>query len=271
MSNVLQRELSKWTQTVQISSANFLAYKGDVLLQVIGPAVVFFLIKYQLWSSIYDFADAEVIKGYTIQSMIEYQAWVMLVGFISQSYNSRHLAEDIRLGRISSYLLYPFEFWHFHTARFIAFQLIQLSIVAVSVVALYISGFLPSLTLSHFVIGALYTSLIGLLWFSIHFALGILAFWLDETWMLRVTFIIIANFFSGAVLPLELFPDALRSLLYLLPFPYMTYVPVKIFMGVYEGSVLYAISVVLLWITILSVLSRLIWARGIRLYTAAGM
>lgn len=264
-------ELKKWQQTIQISIANHLAYKSDVILQIIGPAIVFFLIKYQLWTSIYSFSEAEALKGYTLNSMIEYQAWVMLVGFLSQSYNSRNLAEDIRLGRITAYLVYPFEFWKFHTASFVAFQLAQLCIVAITTIVLTAIGLLPTLTLTSFCTGAVFSFLVGFLWFTIHYALGLLAFWLEETWMLRVTFIITAQFFSGAVIPLELFPDTLQSTLQWLPFPYMTFVPVKIFMNNYSGDIASAFVVLLIWIVLLSFAGKLIWQKGLRLYTAAGM
>src|SRR5690606_15115581 len=104
----MQAELDKWLQTIRISWTKQMAYKINFVLLIIGPTVVFFFIKYNLWSSIYGMEGVENIQGYDLPKMLTYQVWVMIVAFIAQGYNSMNLAEDIRLGRISSYLIYPF-------------------------------------------------------------------------------------------------------------------------------------------------------------------
>ena len=39
------------------------------------------------------------------------------------------------------------------------------------------------------------------------YIIGILAFWLDETWVMRVLVGLIAQFLSGSILPLEFYPS----------------------------------------------------------------
>ena len=41
---------------------------------------------------------------------------------------------------------------------------------------------------------------VGVFWFQIQFFLALSAFWLEETWVLRVIFLIVAQFLSGAVI-----------------------------------------------------------------------
>lgn len=126
----------------------------------------------------------------------------------------------------------------------------------------------PSLTV--FCFGLFYCILISFLWFSIQFLTGILAFWLEQTWILRALIQTIITFLSGFIIPLEFFPDWLVTLLNYTPFPFMTYYPVKIFMG---ESIPWAEGpfILFIWILVMVVLNTLIWRRGIRLYTAAGM
>ena len=93
---------AKWTQTMQVAWTNQLAYKLNFLILIIGPVFVFFFIKYNLWSSIFAMEGITTIEGYNLPSMLEYQVWVMIVSLLSHSYNNMKLAEDIRLGRISS-------------------------------------------------------------------------------------------------------------------------------------------------------------------------
>jgi ABC-2 type transport system permease protein len=46
-------ELKKWLATIRISWSRQLAYKLNFLLLVIGPTLVFFFVKYNLWRSIF--------------------------------------------------------------------------------------------------------------------------------------------------------------------------------------------------------------------------
>ena len=262
---------AKWTQTMQVAWSNQLVYKLNFLMLVLGPVVVFFFIKYNLWSSIFGMPGVTSIQGYDLRGMLEYQVWVMIVGLLAQSYNNMKLSEDIRLGRISSYLIYPFGFWQFHTASFFGTQVIQIVVSFLTVVIVVAAGFKLNLSMTETPLVLAYCVLVSLLWFSIAFILGLAAFWLEETWILRVIFVIIAQFLSGSIVPLEIYPAWFRSVLDYTPFPYMTYVPVKLFMGVYEGSIAAAFAIISFWLLIMVALATLTWKRGIRMYSGAGM
>ena len=47
-----------------------------------------------------------VLQGYDFDQMLQYQLLVLIVSLMAQGHNSMKLADDIRLGRISSYLIY---------------------------------------------------------------------------------------------------------------------------------------------------------------------
>lgn len=264
-------QVQKWLQTIRIGWSNYLAYKLNFILLIIGPTLVFFFIKYNLWTAIYSMEGVDNIQGYDLQSMLKYQVWVMIVGFLGQSYHSMNLAEDIRLGRISSYLVYPFGFWSFHAANFIAIQGVQFIVATITFLAVWLAGIVEPESLTILIQGLCLSWVVGLLWFQISFIIGLAAFWLEETWVLRVMFTTVAQFFSGAIIPLELYPDWLRQLLNWTPFPYLTYAPVRLFMGEADGN--FAISILILsaWLVFFSLLVRLVWRQGLRLYTAAGM
>lgn len=262
---------AKWTQTMQVAWSNQLAYKLNFLMLVLGPVVVFFFIKYNLWSSIFSMPGVTRIQGYDLLSMLEYQVWVMVVGLLAQSYNNMKLSEDIRLGRISSYLIYPFGFWQFHTASFFGTQVIQIIVSIVTVLVVTVAGFRLNLSIEQTPVAVVFCMLVSLLWFGISFILGLVAFWLDETWILRVIFVIIAQFLSGAIVPLEIYPAWFLSILDYTPFPYMTYVPVKLFMGVYEGDIATAFAIISFWLIVIVALATLTWKRGIRMYSGTGM
>ncbi len=264
-------EWAKWWATIRISWTKQLAYKLNLLLLVIGPTLVFFFVKYSLWTAIFRVEGITTIQGYDLAGMLHYQIWAMIVGFLAQGYNSMNLAEDIRLGRISSYLVYPFGFWPYQTASFIAFQGLQIIVAAISFVILAASGLLVDWHLSQVLLGTGFSLLMGVFWYQTSYLIGLAAFWLEETWVLRVMFLTVAQFLSGALLPLEIYPAWLLAILRWTPFPYLTFTPVKIFMGTYQGSLSEALAVLLFWLALVSWASQITWRRGLRLYTAAGM
>lgn len=265
MANIL-----KWWQTMKISWARYTAYRLNFFLQVIGPAVVFFFIKYSLWSAIFSGDMTKTIQGYNFQDMINYHIWTLIVGLVAQGHTAMNLSEDIRLGRISTYLIYPFNFWEFHTASFLSFQILQFFIAIISLILLSAIGILGTIGLSTLIIGFIFCFYVSLFWYLLQYLTGIIGFWLEETWMLRVILQIVAGFLSGAIIPLELYPKAFVAMLNYTPFPYLTYYPVKVFSGDYS-SLYQAFGVITLWLIITYVLNALIWKKGIKNYTAAGM
>ncbi len=255
---------------MRVAWANYLTYRINFFLQVIGPALIFFFIKYNLWSSIYGTQENLVIQTYTFSDMINYHIWALIVGLLAQGHTAMNLAEDIRLGRISSYLIYPFNFWEFHTANFLAFQILQIFISLITIGALYFFGLLEFHGQFAFVQGYIYTLYVSIFWFCLQYLTGMMAFWLEETWILRVMIMMITAFFSGAIIPLDLFPPALVEVLNYTPFPYLTFYPIKIFMGEFSAIGI-PYMVLTIWILIFIVINSLLWRRGLKLYTAAGM
>lgn len=262
--------IRKWLQTISVGVSQYLAYKLNFVLLILGPTLVFFFIKYNLWTAIFAMDGVDQIRGYDLSTMLQYQIWVMVVGFLAQSYNSMNLAEDIRLGRISSHLIYPFSFWSYHASRFISIQIVQVFITALSIGIALSFGLIPFDVLP-LAKGVLLSLFVGFLWFQISYLIGLLAFWLEETWVLRVMFLTMSQFFSGAIIPLELYPTWAQKILFMTPFPYLTFIPARIFMDNYQGSYGLALVWIVVWIFLVISLVRWVWAKGIRHYTAAGM
>ncbi len=263
--------LSKWLQTIKISISKQTAYKTNFVFLVIGPSVVFFFIKYNLWTAIYAAQDTTRIGGYNLASMLRYQLWTLVVAMFAQSYNAINLSEDIRLGRISAYMIYPFDFWQYHTASFIGGLLIQFFVACVTIFTFYYTTTLNELNFTGLYQGFSIMILVAFLWYLISYTMGLLAFWLDETWVFRVIFVTIASFFSGSLLPIEVFPSWLATGVMYTPFPYLTWAPAKAFMNELPMPLWQCYGVLLLWLGVAFAGAQYTWSRGVKMYTAAGM
>ena len=264
-------ELRKWHKTITSSMSRYMAFKGDFFLMLVAPSLVFIAINYNVWRAIYQTQGDRSIGGFSMDQMLHYQCWSFIVALLVRSHRAWNLSEHIRLGRITSFLLYPFDAWKFYSCEFIAFQIIQVMITSASIVALQLLGFLPPLDLLTVLYGVVFSLLVSVLWFVVEFTFGLAGFWLEEVWVFRVVFNFFAVLFSGAFIPIELFPASLQNVLRYTPFPFITSVPVHIFMGTSTVSLLGATATLFAWIIALGIGSWFVWRRGLRLYTAAGM
>ncbi len=268
--------LMKWLQTIKVCWTKYTTYRLNFLLQVLGPALVFFFIKYQLWSAIFETpqaggsSSAVTIGAYDLSGMITYHGFALVVGLLTQGHAAMNLAEDIRMGRISTYLIYPFNFWEFHTANFIAFELLQILVTGVTLFCFSLTGLVPLPPWEIILSGYLFCLVVSCFWFSLQFFTGLLGFWLEETWILRVMLQLLSTFLSGAIIPIDLFPEWAQKILDFTPFPYLTYYPIKLF-TTGDISIANGLAMIIGWTLIFVFINRKIWQRGIKLYTAAGM
>ncbi len=266
----MTKELSKWIQTISINWSKITAYRVNFLIETITPPIMFFFIKYNLWSSIYSLQGKEIIKGYSLSQMLSYHCWSFVIMLIAIRYRSTDIASEIRLGKISTYLIYPFKFWKFHFASFISFQSLQFFVALIFLLVLTQMNLFELPILSILLKGYFLTLVISVYWFSINYLIGLLGFWLEATWSLQVIMQVTTSFLSGSIIPVDLFPEFIQKVLFYTPFPYVMYYPVKILMGE-NLNLMTPILILSAWTIFIAFLSSFSWKKGLKLYTAAGM
>ena len=269
--NTIHCEYLKWLESLKICLARNLNYKINFLLMMVVPVVVFFAIKYNLWNSIYASNAQKEIQGYTLSKMIEYQFWILIFDlFVRSHFFSENISDDIRLGKISAFLLYPFSFISYQFSLFFSDKLIQFFIGLVCFALVLSIGWLEIPPLFHLLKAGFFILLICLFWFFVQMGLGFLAFWFEKTWSLNVSVRFISAFFSGSIIPLDLYPDLFAKILLWTPFPYLIYFPVRILMGEPVSSS-FCFIVLSLWITVFFFVSKWLWKKGLNFYTGAGI
>ena len=268
---MLYCESLKWLESLKICLVRSLTYKINFLLMMVVPVVIFFAIKYNLWVSIYASNPQKEIQGYTLSKMIEYQFWILIFDLFIRSYFfSENISDDIRLGKISAFLLYPFSFISYQLSLFCSDKIIQFFIGSVCFTLALLLGWLDTPSVFNLLSAGGFILLICLFWFFVQMILGFVSFWLEKTWSLNVSVRFISAFLSGAIIPLDLYPKAFSEILIWTPFPYLIYFPVKILMGE-PVSRSFCFVVLSVWIIILFFLAKWIWRKGLSLYTGAGI
>ena len=267
----IRLEYLKWLQSLKISISKNLNYKINFLLMMVIPVLVFFAIKYNLWSSIYATNSAENIKGYTLSQMIEYQFWILIFElFVRSHFFSRNISEDIRLGKISAFLLYPFGFINYQLSLFFSDKLIQFFIGIFSLSVAIAFGWVQMPSLDILFKAGIFIFMVSTFWFFTQLLVGFLSFWLEETWSINISVRFISAFLSGSIIPLDFYPEIMSKILLWTPFPYLIYIPVKVLMGE-SIDVGFSIFILFVWMLILLFLVQFVWRKGLKLYTGAGI
>src|SRR6185295_14673056 len=110
-----------------------------------------------------------------------------------------------------------------------------------------------------------------LLGFFFEACVGSVGFWLLEV----TSFLYIINtlnfFISGHMFPLDMLPATAVTVLKALPFQYLAYYPAMIFLGKVPGNeLIWGLAIEAAWVLGLMILSRILYKRGLRHYSAYG-
>ena len=76
--------------------------------------------------------------------------------------------------------------------------------------------------------------------------------------------------FSGYLAPLDLYPSPVREALFWTPFPHIAYLPASFFAGAQVERAGLAFLVLTLWTLLFYLVSRWLWKRGLRQFSAMG-
>lgn len=212
--------------------------------------------------------------GYNQSTMLTYVLGTALISAIVLSTRTQAVGDEINQGNLSNYLIKPinyFLYWLFKDlgdkAMNIAFSIVELSILFI---ILNPPVFIQ--TNFNFLSAFLFATALSLvMYFFISILLGFVGFWSSEVWAPRFIFLVSIGFFSGVYFPLDILPQPIFQMFKLLPFSYLIYFPLKIYLGQLSYSLIFTgLGTMVFWIMILYLLVKFVWNRGLKIYTAQG-
>jgi ABC-2 type transport system permease protein len=105
--------------------------------------------------------------------------------------------------------------------------------------------------------------------FTLQYMMSMLAFWSERAASIEELWFVVHLFLSGLIAPLDVYPESVRRLTELTPFPYLIYYPVNLLLG--RGAPFgRAVLVLAVWGGVGFALQRFLWRRGLRRYSAMG-
>lgn len=259
-----------WT-LFKIAWSNGLVYRASLLIWRFRNFLAT-VMALTVWTVIFN--GQSTAFGYSRPEMTSYVLLVSVLQSVILASSLHGLAGEIYSGTMSQHLLKPENLFVSYATLEVADKLRNLVFsMGEGVILFFIFHPIFSLpsggTLALFVLWALLGTVIH---FFITIAFGTLGFWSPDTWGPKFVFFMIVDFTAGKLYPLDILPAAVRNLLYLTPFPYLSYVQIQLFLGRLTPTEITSWTIGIIFWTVLSYwLATSLWRRGLKSYEAAGL
>lgn len=264
--------MKKYWAIFKVSWSQMFAYRLNFILGRFRSIVVLVML-YYVWHSLA--GEKGSFASYSELELITYVFIVNILRSVIFGTQSRELAQEINSGMFSKYLTMPLNIFWYNFFREAAQRIVNLisAIVEVFIFTLIIKADLfwqsGLMNWGLFMLSLIFALFI---YYLLSFIVSMLAFWSREAMGPRFLFEWTLEFMSGIYFPLNILSTLWFSILIRLPFFYLIFFPISIYLGTYDtGFIIRAFVQQLFWLLILSALAKVIWERGLRKYSGEGI
>jgi ABC-2 type transport system permease protein len=274
--------IRKTLKTAEIGFQRSIIYKYNFLLGFLSGAAGLF-VQLVFWQAYFrsgtEFGNAAVestaIAGYYLNEMMTYQIFIYVIQRGTSMMNiSGDIKDDITSGGLNIHLIRPVKYLWMKWVSSISGQLINfvLSLFVFLGISVFLkSSFVFPGNIVQMLMAVLFVLFAYILSFLINCILGMVSFWLLEISALNLLVSVGVDILSGAIFPIDFINNNLGILLKYLPFSYLAFVPIQIYLGkIGIDELAQNILFCLFWIAFLTIVANKLWKSGIRRYSAFG-
>ncbi len=256
------RTAGKYLEIARVAAANRLVYLGDALSRPLFFAMILFVFV-QLWRQVFS-PDRPVVAGFTVVDTLWYLVMTEAIMLSAPRLEGRVDAE-VKGGGLATLMGRPCNYVGYHIAQGLGetAPLLVLNLLAGSLVAWWLIGPLP-LVLTAAPIVALVVLLAFVLHLYLSMGIALLAFWVEDAapffWIYSKLLFIV----GGMMIPLDFFPDWLRSIAEVLPFRAILCGPARLFVHYDGGEAARLLLWQMGWIALFAAVAHGIFRRGVQ-------
>ncbi len=257
-------------QMTSMNVMSTLEYRGAFFIFMLNT-VITPVISLLVWLAV---SEQGVPLPYNRSQFVTYYLLLSVLSMLTGTWLATFLAEDIRRGGLSPWLLRPAPFIVHYIDNNIGEKVVKLPLL-LPLVGLAALAFRRDLHLPSdpraWALFALSAPLAAAIAFLIDVIIGSLAFWLQDVEGLVRVKVLVGSFLAGRFVPLALFPPAVMPFLEAQPFRYTLSFPLELLTGQLSAQatvrgLLWQIGYCVgLWLCY-----RLLWHFGLKAYQAPG-
>lgn len=247
-----------------------LVYRAGFIFTILGN-LVYIGVAYFLWRSI--FHNMTTIHGLTFNETFIYVALGSAIFILLKTYADWYISYEIREGMIAVYLTKPVDYEFYSLFSSLGGMLTNLGAISLPTILVLILVFKVSFTFGPGLVLFPFSLLMAfLISFFFDYMVGILAFYTESIWGLSITKEVIISVLSGALIPLQYFPQAIQKVLLVLPFQAIYYSPLMMITQPNQGweTLLSMLSVQVMWAVILFMFTRVLYNQAVKVLRVSG-
>jgi len=232
-----------YTRFSKIRFIDKLSYRAHFFL-VLTEYLLIMFVSYFLWKAI--MSNGRVILGYSLKDMVTYVAIAGVFRFLINECSggiSREMRSQYRSGSLTMSLLKPVSYQlyiYFHALGGILFHLV-LRVIPVLTLWMLLFGLTSPNDITRFVVSFV---LGGIVYAGISFLVGLTVFYFEDNVGVLNATAALTELLSGTLIPLAMYPEWLVSAMNYLPFRFVFYQPMEIYLGHLNGR-----TADLVWVT----------------------
>jgi ABC-2 type transport system permease protein len=255
----------------RLAIATNLEYRLNYFVDAIMQPALSCLIEATLWMAIFRTSGKMEIGGFTENYYISYVIWAAFVARITANWMYEfRMVEDINSGSINSALTRPMSFFEYYLSQFIGYKFVT---TLISMTIPFAVSMFFDLPVHYARIPAAFFLVFFYLIFAylMSFIVSTASFYLNRIYGLTMVKNLSLWILSGELVPLDIFPEPLRTIMMNLPFATGAFTPVAYLTGRVGTEVLLrGYLSVGVGILILSFIATWAWRKGINQYSGTG-
>jgi ABC-2 type transport system permease protein len=262
------KAVRKYWYIFVIQVINSLAYPGEL----VGRSLIiipFMWIFAQLWRVTFDATGVEIINGLTLRDTLWYLMMAETIE-LSRPRLGSTIADAVKDGSIAYILNKPYNFLLYHLSTSMGetvFRAVLNALIGSLVVGLLVGP--PASPIGYLVaIPAVFGAWV--LNFCISVVIGLAAFVTEDVSAFQWIYQKFAFILGGLLIPLDFYPEWLRSIAMALPFSAMIYAPSRLFVTPSLELFVQTTVMQLAWIAVLGATAVLAFRRGVSVLTVNG-
>ncbi len=262
--------MRKYWAIFRINWQKSVEYRADFIGHL-GMGIISFVVMYFIWSAV--FRGRETFGGYTFSSMMTYVLMTKFLHFIQRQNVGRLIADEIKEGKMSMYLIKPVNYLRWWFSIFLADRSFEFLIRLTMLLAFFVllPKVIPFLGMSRLMPLLLFIFISLIINFFLNLFIASFAFWLTDVRLFRSAIFMIFDFFAGGLVPIDIMPPFLKNLGLILPFQFTAYFPIKLYQGsLSPGEIVKGISLAVFWTFALGAIISFVWQKGVKRYEAVG-
>jgi ABC-2 type transport system permease protein len=264
--------MKKYWTVFRISWQKELEYRFNFLLGRLRNIIVLLLL-YFVWHTLT--SPTGTFAGYDQNELVTFVLGANVLRSIVFGTQARSVAAEINDGTFSAYLVKPVHHLLFVFFRELAQRCLH-TLTAVFEVAVFSAlvdaRILIQIQWHWLALFFVSTSLAMILYFLLSYTVNLIAFWSREAMGPKFLFDWFLEFASGAYFPLDILASGLYAVFASLPFFYLLYFPIQVYLGRMPlRQVAGGIGLQLIWIGLCILGARFVWAKGLMRFTGEGI